>query len=80
MIQCQISAYPLGTAQYKEIINNCIEALNGIPISYTVTTMSTLIKGEKEKVFNAVEILFDHAMTLHPELVLVATYTSVCHQ
>jgi uncharacterized protein YqgV (UPF0045/DUF77 family) len=80
MIQCQISAYPLGTQSYKEIINECIKALNQIPVSYTVTTMSTLIKGDKEAVFKAVSTLFDHAITLHPELVLIATYTSVCSQ
>jgi uncharacterized protein YqgV (UPF0045/DUF77 family) len=80
MIQCQISAYPLGTPNYKDIINECIKALNQIPVSYTVTTMSTLIKGDKEAVFRAVSMLFDHALTLHPELVLIATYTSVCSQ
>jgi uncharacterized protein YqgV (UPF0045/DUF77 family) len=78
MIQCQISAYPLGTEKYKDIINESIEALNQIPISYTVSTMSTLIKGDKDTVFSAVRTLFDKALTLHPELILIATYTSVC--
>ncbi len=78
MIQCQISAYPLGTENFKSIINECIKSLNDVPVSYTVTTMSTLIKGEKDQVFLAVKTLFDKTMELHPDLVLIATYTSVC--
>lgn len=78
MIQCQISAYPLGTENFKSIINECIKSLNDIPVSYTVTTMSTLVKGEKDHVFLAVRAIFDKAVELHPDLILVATYTSVC--
>ncbi len=78
MIQCQVSAYPLGAENFKSIINECITSLNQLPVSYTVTTMSTLVKGEKDDVFGAVRAIFDKALELHPDLILIATYTSVC--
>lgn len=76
-IQCQISMYPLGTADFKKIVDECLEALNHPGISYTISTMSTLIHGEIKQVFDAVEKLYRFALTKDPSFIMNASYSSI---
>jgi uncharacterized protein YqgV (UPF0045/DUF77 family) len=76
-IQCQISMYPLGKTNFKKIIDECLETLNHPGISYTITIMSTLIHGELDQVFKAVEDLYKVALTKDPSFVMNATYSSL---
>lgn len=78
MIQCQISLYPLSNSNFREIISKCISILDEENISYTITSTSTLIKGEIGEVFDAVEKIFKAAKELNRENILLAIYSSAC--
>lgn len=69
--------FPLGKANFKKIIDDCLETLNHPGISYTISTMSTLIHGELDQVFDAIEELYRFALTKDPNFVMNATYSSL---
>jgi uncharacterized protein YqgV (UPF0045/DUF77 family) len=77
MIQCQISLYPLGDADFKSFTDTCMETLNHPGISYTISSMSTHVVGETVQVFSAVEKLFELALTKNQKIVMTATYSSL---
>lgn len=79
MTQCQISLYPLGNSNFRKIISECIKVLDKEDISYTVTSTSTLIKGEEDKVFEAVKKLFMAAKEMNPENIMLAVYSTACN-
>ena len=77
MIQCQISLYPLGTADFKKFIDLCMETLNHPGISYTISSMSTHIVGDVVPVFSAVEGLYQNALARNQNIILTVTYSSL---
>lgn len=77
MIQCQLSLYPLGDADFKKFAETCMESLNHPGITYTMSSMSTHIIGETTLVFSAVEDLFSLALLKNQNIIMTVTYSSL---
>lgn len=77
MIQCQVSLYPLGNADFKKFIDLCMETLNHPGISYTISSMSTHIVGDITQVFSAVESLYQIALAKNQDIIMTVTYSSL---
>lgn len=59
---CSLSLYPIGTENFVIIISDAIiklQEMKGIDI--TVGKMNTIVKGNKEEVFKAIDIVTEEA-------------------
>jgi uncharacterized protein (TIGR00106 family) len=59
MVIAEISVVPIGTgeASLSKYVAECVKALDGCGIKYTLTPMGTVLEGELEEVLDAVRIL-----------------------
>ncbi|MGB9859216.1 MAG: YkoF family thiamine/hydroxymethylpyrimidine-binding protein [Moorellaceae bacterium] len=77
MLACQVSLYPLGLTNYSEFIKEALEALSAHRVQVEVNSMSTVIRGEEEEVWQAVRSLFT-AGSKAGEVVMVMTLSNRC--
>jgi len=77
MISVEISFYPLGEKNYKEIINNFLEEINRSGLKFSVSPMSTIITGDSDKVFDFIKETFKKFSENH-KFVLKATFSNSC--
>ncbi|CUU03550.1 YKOF-related Family [Candidatus Thermokryptus mobilis] len=76
-VALQISLYPLRQMDIVEPINTVIEIFKRHGLETQVGSMSTLVYGEEEKVFEALSEAYKKA-TEFGEVVLVATFSNAC--
>jgi len=77
MLACQIALYPLGIKEYAEFIKEVLTSWSTEGIQVETNSMSTILRGEEEKVWQAVKALFK-AAACRGEVVLVATFSNRC--
>ncbi len=76
-VAVQLSLYPLRQMDIVEPINTVIEIFKSYGLETQVGSMSTLVYGEEEKVFEALREAYKKA-TEFGEVVLVATFSNAC--
>lgn len=81
MIACQLSLYPLGTERFVAVIAravNGLEPLRQRGLSIDVGSMSTVVTGPDDLVWEAVRVLFDTAAEGGQRIVLTVTLSNEC--
>ncbi|MDI3481065.1 MAG: hypothetical protein PWQ97_720 [Tepidanaerobacteraceae bacterium] len=58
MMSCQVSLYPLGTKDYEKIVLEAVKNLPQEGVEVDLTPMSTLLRGEDDKVWEAVKAIY----------------------
>jgi uncharacterized protein YqgV (UPF0045/DUF77 family) len=58
-ITCEISFIPIGTKDYNKDIEQVIEMIASYGMEYHVGLLSTTVRGEKNKVFEMLQQIFD---------------------
>lgn len=76
MITAEVAVYPLKTSDATNIINNSINTLQNIDVSYTVDSMNTKITGTKEQIFNSLNKMFTEAENSGGEINMVVTLSN----
>lgn len=76
-ISVQVSLYPLRQTDLEPAISNAIETYRAQGLDITVGTMSTVIVGEADAVFDALKTSFQAAAALG-DVVMTATISSCC--
>jgi uncharacterized protein YqgV (UPF0045/DUF77 family) len=73
-----MALYPLGTDDYVRIISDAIIKLRELKnIEITVGKMNTVVKGSKEDIFKAIDLLIEEAQK-RGEFALNITISNVC--
>jgi len=76
MITAEVSIYPLKTNNSTDVINSSIGALNNKNVNYSVNSMNTILKGEKDEVFASLNSMFDEAQKKGGEISMVVTVSN----
>jgi len=76
-VALQVSLYPLRQMDIIEPINSVIEIFKSYGLETHVGSMSTLVYGDDDKVFKALQDAYRKA-TEFGEVVLVATFSNAC--
>lgn len=81
MISCQVALYPLATENFENVIIEALESIKlfterGLIIE--VGSMSTIIRGNDELVFQAVKMLFNEASKDGRRIVLNTQFSNEC--
>ncbi|HHV99756.1 MAG TPA: hypothetical protein GXX36_09325 [Clostridiaceae bacterium] len=76
MITAEVSIYPLKTNDSTDVINSSIGVLNNKNVNYSVNSMSTILKGEKDEVFASLSNMFDEAQKKGGEISMVVTVSN----
>jgi uncharacterized protein YqgV (UPF0045/DUF77 family) len=75
---CSMALYPLGTEDYVRIISDAIIKLRELKnIEITVGKTNTVVKGSKEEIFKAINLLVEEAQK-RGEFALTITISNVC--
>ncbi|MCR4430317.1 MAG: Ykof family thiamine-binding protein [Tepidanaerobacteraceae bacterium] len=77
MMSCQVSLYPLGTKDYEKIVLEAVKNLPEEGVEVDLNPMSTLLRGEDEKVWEAVKSLYKTGKNFG-DLVMVITLSNRC--
>ena len=59
IMTCELSFVSIGSAEYIEEINQVIDIIKDSGIEYSVSLMSTTLRGERELVFKIIRRIFD---------------------
>lgn len=81
MIACQMSLYPLGSGDFTALISHAVdslEPLGGRGLSIDVGSMSTVVTGPDDLVWEAARLLFDTAAKDGQRIVLTTTCSNEC--
>lgn len=81
MIACQMSLYPLGVGEVHALIGDAVLSLEPLEergLSVEVGSMSTVVSGPDDLVWEAVRLLFDTAAEKGQRVVLTATVSNDC--
>ena len=76
-ISAQISLYPLRQEHLSPAIDEVLEELRRCGVEVNPGAMSTLIAGESERVFLALQAAF-HKASLRGQAVMVITLSNAC--
>jgi uncharacterized protein YqgV (UPF0045/DUF77 family) len=76
-IQAEVSLYPLRELSLSPGIDAFLEALRRPGITLRAGAMSTVIRGERQAVFEAVAAAFARAADQH-QVVLTVKYSNAC--
>lgn len=76
-VALQVSLYPLRQMDIIEPIDKVIEIFKSYGLETHVGSMSTLVYGEDEKVFKALQDAYKKASEFG-EFVMVATFSNAC--
>lgn len=77
LISSEISFIPIGTSNYIEDVEKVIEVIKQCEIEYEINAFSTIIRGEKSKVFQVLRSIFD-TMENTSKFVLVIKISNTC--
>lgn len=81
MIACQMSLYPLGTGDFTALISDAVGSLKPLEergLRLDVGSMSTVVTGPDDVVWQAVRLLFDTAVGDGNRIVLTTTFSNEC--
>jgi len=78
MISVEVSFYPLGEENYKEIVNQFLEEINKSGLKFSVNHMSTIIIGETDKIFDFLKEAFKE-FSKNKKCILKATFSNACN-
>ncbi|TCS79411.1 YkoF family thiamine/hydroxymethylpyrimidine-binding protein [Tepidibacillus fermentans] len=81
MISCQLALYPLATKQFESVITKALQAIKPLEsqgLTIEVGSMSTVIKGNDDLVWEAVRTLFEESIKEGHQIVLNATLSNEC--
>lgn len=81
MIACQMSLYPLGSGDFTALISAAVESLEPLKdrgLRIDVGSMSTVVIGPDDVVWQAVRLLFDTAAKDGNPIVLTTTFSNEC--
>jgi uncharacterized protein YqgV (UPF0045/DUF77 family) len=76
-VSAQVSLYPLGQSSLGPAIEAALQAFGARGLDYRVGSMSTLVAGEAEAVFEALRDAFQTAAA-HGGTVMVLTVSNAC--
>lgn len=76
-VTAQVSIYPLRQEKLSPAIEKFWEVLEMHGVQYEKGSMSTLISGDSELIFRALEDAFER-IALHGEVVMVSTLSNAC--
>ncbi|MHB1416147.1 MAG: YkoF family thiamine/hydroxymethylpyrimidine-binding protein [Chloroflexota bacterium] len=76
-VSCQFSLYPLRQERITPTLEAVVRELDQTQVDYEVGSMSTLLHGDEEHVFQALRRAF-HAAAVTGDAVLVATISNGC--
>ena len=71
-VTAQISLYALGRAEYTPPVDDAIETLSSFGLDVKVGPLSTVVVGDKAKVFQALQAVFEQASDAGPSVLVVA--------
>lgn len=54
IVSCQIAYFPIDSEKYLDEIKEMLNLIKSSGLDYAIGTMSTVIKGEADKVFNLI--------------------------
>ncbi|MCL4458287.1 MAG: thiamine-binding protein [Chloroflexi bacterium] len=74
---CQFSLYPLRKEHIGEILEEAIQEISNLPLTYQMGAMSTHIAGDEEQIFQALKLAF-HRAAAYGDTVLVAIVSNAC--
>lgn len=76
-ISAQVSLYPLGQSDLAPAIQAVVDTLNEYGLSFEVGTMSTVVWGDDQVVFTALQEAYRRAVAYGPA-VLQVTLSNAC--
>jgi len=76
-ISVQVSLYPLNQKELKTSIDKALLTFNEYKLNMIPGSMSTLISGDEEQVFAALQEVFHNAAS-DGQVVMVATFSNAC--
>jgi len=76
VLKCEVSLYPMDTADSDSIINNAIESLKKQGVNCDVGSVSTYFTGTHDEVWSGLKILYETAEREGKEVSMVATITN----
>ncbi len=77
MISAQVALYPLGQADIGAVIEAFLDALGGWGVEYRIGSMSTVVWGERDKLFAALEEAFE-VVSQEQSVVMNVTFSNAC--
>jgi len=77
MISAEISFYPLGEKDYRDIINLFIDEINKSGLKFSVNHMSTVIIGKDDEIFDFLKITFKK-FSKDYKCIMKATFSNSC--
>jgi uncharacterized protein YqgV (UPF0045/DUF77 family) len=77
MVTCQFSLYPLREPQLGRALEDAFAALRESGLEPEVGTMSSVVEGDEEAVFDGLRQAF-RAVASQGDVVLVATVSNAC--
>lgn len=81
MIACQVALYPLGTDDYSDAITSALASLDELQesgLNAQVGTMSTVLTGPDDLVWQGARLLFEAAARDGRRVVMTATLSNEC--
>jgi uncharacterized protein YqgV (UPF0045/DUF77 family) len=76
-ISAQVSLYPLRTENLSSVIDEALRIFQEHGLNLQPGSMSTLISGDDERVFVALQAAFQHAVQ-QGRVVMVTTFSNAC--
>ena len=76
-ITAQLSVYPLGEASLSPTIDKALRILRNHGLDVEAGTMSSLVSGDDDVVFAALQSVF-HQIAAQGPVVMVATFSNAC--
>ena len=76
-VSAQVSLYPLGQDSLSPAIDETLSVLRGHGVDVDMGSMSSLVSGEDESVFRALQEVFRRAAEKGP-VVMVVTFSNAC--
>ena len=79
MISCQVALYPLADPKFTAVIDEALARIEAIPeLHIEVGPMSTYLLGEQEKIWDALQILFQTSIQNDRKIVMNVQMSNEC--
>lgn len=77
MMSCQISFCPIGSADFSSDVNRVLEVIRSSGLDHQVGVFSTVVRGEKDRVFNLTREIYQ-AMEKNCGFVMDVKFSNLC--
>ncbi|MGB9770379.1 MAG: YkoF family thiamine/hydroxymethylpyrimidine-binding protein [Candidatus Kapaibacteriota bacterium] len=77
IISGEVSFIPIETANYLDDVENVIEIIKRSGLDYEINSFSTIIRGNKSKIFETLQQIFE-TMETRTKFVLVVKISNTC--